>query len=294
MRPDTPPIGPEDPTPSNRPNDPSIDPNTVSERPSPISEHSTPGFSSVSRTSMASYSRTLRACDRAVLDEFKGLQVWLPDGSEKNVPIIWGPQEKAVAIALSDAIDKENIRIDRIKLPMLAISSGDISFAPERFTYHQNFRWLQDPRGNYAYGAEKRYGDTVYGKSRGLPVDKNYTLYAWTRYIEDMNQVVEQIMLKFAPIVTLNVEGVHWEVVLKLDSVNNSISPEIGDAAIRIVKYEFAFHAETYISRGYIRGKTVFDIYAEMGLGSGEDFEQTDEIIDKATDEEIDNLRGDT
>lgn len=280
-------------TPSNRPNDANISPEVRGAGFKAPSDFGLPGFSPESRSIMTSYSRSLRGCDQAVLDEFRGLDVWLPDGERKKIPIIWGSQEKAVAIAMSDAIDKSQIRIDRIKLPMLAIAAGDLSFAPERFTYHQNIRWLRDRESRMAYGTEKRFGDTVYGKSRGLPVDKNYTLFAWTRYIEDMNQVVEQIILKFSPIITIEVPGVHWEVILKLDGVSNTLSPEIGDSAIRIVKFEFSFHAETYISRGIVRGKTVFDIYNEIGEGSLENLGGATESRVQASEEDLESLRKD-
>lgn len=294
MLPNPPPTPPGKFTPSNRPNQQQVDPETKSQGIPKPSDSELPGMPPMSRTAIAAYSRTLRGCDQAVLDEFKNLYVWRPDQTNAgHVPIVWGPQEKAVAIALNPAVDKETIRIDRIKVPILGLAGGDIEFDPARFTYHKAFRWFHkgmDGASPYVYGNEKRFGDTVFGKSRGLPVNKRYTLYAWTRYTEDMNQVLEQIMLKFAPILTLEVPDVHWEVVLKLDSVSNGISQEIGDAAIRILKYQFGLTAETYISRGYIRGKTLFDMKTEIGLCEGDDFQVTDRLEDSVTDGELDDL----
>lgn len=291
MKPNPPPVRPGEWTPSNRPEDPRRSPLGESGGTPGFPDFSLPGFTRVSRSGIASYSKTLRGCDQAVLGEFKDIFVWLPNGEKKPVPIIIGPPEKAVAVALQESVDKKTIRIDAIKLPMMALSLGDVNFAPERFTYHQNVRWLLGDN-SYAYGSEKRKGDTVYGMSRGLPVDKHYILHVWTRYVEDMNQIAEQIMLKFSPVLTLYVPDVLWEVVAKLDAVSNGISNEIGDSGIKIVKFEFSFHAETYISRGFIRGKTVFDFYGDLHLQTrGElDHMEGGTIGAHATEAEIEKL----
>jgi len=293
LLPEPPPTPPGKWTPENRPNDQVIDPKERSKGTPKPWESQLPGLGKMTRSAISAYSRTLRGCDQCVVNEFKNIFVLDPEGKINHVPVVWGPQEKAVAIALSPAIDKQNIRIDRIKLPMLAVASGDLEFDPSRFTYHMAYRWFyegMDVSSKLAYGTEKRYGDTVFGKSRGLPVTKRYTLYAWARYTEDMNQLLEQVMLKFAPILTLEVPDVHWEVILKLDGVSNGISSEIGDSAIRIIKYEFGLTAETYISRGFIRGKTVFDLQSEVGIGLGDDFQKEYVIEDSVTEGELEDL----
>lgn len=219
-------------------------------------------FLNPTRSVINQYSKTLRSCDQTMLNSFRDLIVLGPDEEPHRVPIVWGPQEKAVAVALGNNVAQDMIRIDRIKLPIMALTGGECSFAPERFTYHKAFRWFKSNKtGNYFYGKEKRFGDTVFGEARGMPVDKNYTLHVWSLYTEEMNQLVEQIYLKFDPILTLYVPDVHWEVIAKITGASNGTSAEIGDSAMRIVKYEFNITAETYISRGVMRGKSVFDIF---------------------------------
>lgn len=250
-------------------------------------------FLNPTRSVVGQYSKTLRGCDKALMNALRDLIIIGPDEEPHRVPIIWGPQEKAVAVAMGDNIAKDMIRIDRIKLPIMALTGGECSFAPERFTYHKAFRWFKSGEtGSYFYGKEKRFGDTVFGEARGVPVDKNYTLHMWALYTEEMNQLVEQIYLKFDPLLTLEVEGVNWEVVAKVTGASNATSPEIGDSALRIIKYDFNITAETYISRGVIRGKPVFDIFLKKDQ---EFFDQNDIYGEgvRALEEDIDSLERD-
>src|SRR5690606_12085900 len=108
--------------------------------------------------------------------------------------------------------------VDRIKLPMLAIYSSDFQFNQERYVYHKAVDYMTELRPDRKPGftvQERRERDTIFGVARGIPIDVGYTLYAWTLYIEDMNQIIEQIVLKFSPMAYINVRGVPWEVSVK-------------------------------------------------------------------------------
>ena len=50
-----------------------------------------------------------------------------------------------------------------------------------------------------------------------------------------MNQILEQILLKFSPIAYIRVRGVPWETGVKLDSIANNLDVEPGDQNIRVV-----------------------------------------------------------
>jgi len=70
------------------------------------------------------YSKSIRGCDEAILDMFSDLEVIDEDGKAHRVPIIWASQEKAVAAIMQDNVRKdESLVVDRIRLPMLAVSS---------------------------------------------------------------------------------------------------------------------------------------------------------------------------
>ena len=213
------------------------------------------------RSTIYRYSKAKRGCDDAMRDLFTNIVVLDENGKAHPVPIIWGTQEKAVAAILMDNVRKdETLVVDRIKLPMLAIHDSDISFNVNRYTYHKALdyrRYLRDDAKPGFTTSEKYNRDTVFGFARGIPVDISYTLYAWTLYLEDMNQILEQILLKFSQTAYITVTGVPYEVIVKLDSIANNLDYEPGDQAIRVIKYQFQMTTETYIPQPITRKKSV-------------------------------------
>jgi hypothetical protein len=77
-------------------------------------------------------------------------------------------------------------------------------------------------------------------------------------YVEDINQILEQIFLKFSPMSYITVRGINWEIPVKLDSIANNLSQEPGDSALRVIKYEISLTAETYIAQPLVRKKNCF------------------------------------
>lgn len=212
------------------------------------------------------YSKALRGTDTAVMDLFKNLVVIDEDGKSHNIPIIWGTQEKAVAAIVQDNVRKDNsLVVDRIRLPMLAISSTDYQFNQSRYIYHRAIDYLRDSNNKPGMTYSEKYEkDTIFGVSKGMPIDISYSLYAWTLYFEDMNQILEQIYLKFSPVAYIKVRGINWEVQVKLDSVANNLEYEPGDQAIRVVKFMFNLTAETYIPQPIVRKKSILSTRVDI------------------------------
>jgi len=71
-----------------------------------------------------------------------------------------------------------------------------------------------------------------------------------------MNQIVEQIYLKFSPISYINVRGVDWEIGVKLQREANNLDVEPGEK-MRVIKYEFDMMAESFIPQPIVRKKSV-------------------------------------
>lgn len=207
------------------------------------------------------YSSALRGCDQGMTDLFKNLVVLDEDGKAHPVPIIWGTQEKAVAVILQNNVRKDNsLVVDKPILPMMAICSSDISPDMTRYIYHKAKINFKNAFGENELRKELREKDTIFGFARGIPINIGYTLYIWTLYVEDMNQILEQIILKFSPMAYIKVQNVPWEVCISLDSLSNNIDKEVADKATRIVKYQINFTAKTYIPQPIIRNKTVLKI----------------------------------
>jgi len=227
------------------------------------------------------YSKAKRGCDDAMRDLFTDIVVIDENGKAHPIPIIWGSQEKAVAAILLDNVRKdETLVVDRVKLPMLAIHDSDIQFSTNRYVYHKALDYRRDLRsdGKPGFTMDEKYNrDTVFGFARGIPVDISYTLYAWTMYMEDMNQILEQILTKFSLTAYIKVTGVPYEVIVKLDSIANNQEYNPGDQAIRVIKYQFQMTTETYIPQPISRQKAVLKTKIDIVDGLSE--QETHEVL---------------
>jgi len=212
------------------------------------------------------YSKAIRGCDEAMVDLFNNVVVLDEDGKAHKVPIIWGTQERAVAWMLQDNTKKDgSLVVDRIRLPMMAIYSSGMEFDQTRYTYHKAIDYLRDLSGKPGFHVKERYEkDTVFGMARGIPINKNYTLMVWTMYMEDVDQILEQVILKFSPVAYIRVRGIRWETVVTLDSIANNVDYEPGDQNQRVIKYEFNLTARAYIPQPMVRKKSVLSTKVDM------------------------------
>ena len=207
------------------------------------------------------YSNALRGCDQGVTDLFKNIVVLDEDGKAHPVPIMWGTQEKAVAVILQNNVRKDNsLVVDRPMLPMMALSSVDIAPDMSRYVYHKAKINFKNIYGENELRKELKENDTIFGYARGIPINVGYSLIIWTLYIEDMNQILEQIILKFSPMAYIKIQNIPWEVSVSLDSLANNLDKEVADKNVRVIKYQINFTAKTYIPQPIIRNKTVLKI----------------------------------
>lgn len=206
------------------------------------------------------YTRALRGANEAMYDMFRNTKIIDEDGKAHVVPIIWASPEKAVAAILQDNVRKDNsLVVDRIRLPIMAIYASGHALDLQRFTYQRAISLFPWASGCVFTGKEKCEKDTIFGVTRGLPVDIQYKLYVWTLYQEDMDQILEQVMLKFSPVAYIRVKGVWWEIIVTMDSMANNLDIEPGDAKIRVLKYEFGMTAKSYIPQPLVRMKPPID-----------------------------------
>jgi hypothetical protein len=218
------------------------------------------------RNTLFRYSKSLRGTDEAVMDMFRDIVVLDEDGKAIPVPIIWGTAERAVLAIVQENVRKDDtLVVDRLRLPMMAVVSRDLTFNQNRYTYHKAIDWLRDKTGKPGfYETEKYKRDTVFGVTRGIPIDVSYQLIFWTMYLEDANQILEQILTKFSPIAYIKVRGVSWETILKLDGISNNLEIDVGDQALRIIKFQVNMTAETYVAQPIIRKKAVLETRIEV------------------------------
>ena len=248
------------------------------------------GMSPPNRNVLYRYAKSIRGTDEAVKDLFRDVVVIDENGKAHNVPIIWGTQEKAVAYILQENVRKdESLVVDRIRLPLMAIHNSDFNFNQNRYIYHKAIDYLRDPANNMRPGfavSERYERDTIFGVSRGIPVDIGYTLYAWTMYEEDMNQILTQVLTKFSPIAYIRVKGISWEIGVKLAGIANNVNYEPGDKAFRVFKYQFSLTAESFVAQPIVRRKSVLRTRIEMtDSPNQEDITEVLSVLEQAVKE---------
>ncbi len=214
------------------------------------------------------YPKALRGTAEAMKELFSDIAVLDINGKDYKVPIIWGSQERAVAVILQKNVRKDNsVVTDRIPLPMLAIYSSGYEYDMSRYMYHGSINWFRDSEGKPGITAVENGINTVYGYSRGVPVNITYSLVAWTMYLEEADQIMVQVLTKFSPSANLSVQGVHYEIPVKITGISNNIDLEPGDQALRVVKYQIDMVAETYIPQPIVRKRQVLKV--DVGMDDG-------------------------
>lgn len=235
------------------------------------------------------YSKSLRGTDEAIWDLFKNIVVIDEDGKAWPIPCVLGPPEKAVAAIVQDNVRKdETLVVDRLRLPLIAVTQTSMEFDINRYTYHKAinlFRRADDGHPGFTIN-EKYNRDTIFGLARGVPVNVGYTITCWTMYREDMNQIIEQILTKFSLAAYIRVTGVPWEIIVKLDSIANNLDSEPGDEQMRVIKYEFNLTTETYIPQPIERKKAVLKMKIDFVDGITEqDFNTVLSTIEESVKE---------
>jgi hypothetical protein len=134
----------------------------------------------------------LRVLDEIVLANFKNLFTIDGNAKQNAVPIIWATDERAESWAYSPLLDKEDFvdPVTKIRLP-----------------YMNLFRYkITKSNPNYH-------------------LEVNYTLNSWTMYEEEANQILEQILSKFNPTLTLwNHEGDEIIGNMRLNSICSNLN----------------------------------------------------------------------
>lgn len=232
---------------------------------------SDPHQSDFNRETIYRYAKGLRGTDEAVKDLFENVIVLDTNGQAHPVPLIWGSQERAVAILTQENVRKDNsLVVDRVKLPAMSIYTSDHSMNNDRYIYHAAIDYFRRLRNDGKPGLtikENRHArDTIFGTSRGIPIDLSYNLTIWTKYWEDMNQILEQIYMKFSGgLAYIRVQGVtNWETTVRIDSIANNINTEPGDRKARVIKFQLGFTAETFIPQPISRRKAVLKSKVEF------------------------------
>lgn len=169
-----------------------------------------------------------------------------PDGGNDlriRVPISYAPQEKFVQRWLQPSSIDDTTRIEK-QLPVMSYIMNNVIPDPSRrrnkFTYSHAYDVVNDVCQNT--------GNQVFQE---VPVNVTFTLYIYTRHIDDTLQIMEQIIPYFNPehTVTITMNEVNQNVQIPIVMGNNSVSERYdGELSSRRLNVSsITFTAKSYI-----------------------------------------------
>jgi hypothetical protein len=163
-----------------------------------------------------------------------------------KVPITYAPQEKFIRRLLETSSITDGTRIET-QLPKLSYIMTTISPDPSRRRNKLNKLKQMTGSGNNCSGSASIVSEEI-------PVNISFSVFVYTRHIDDTLQIIEQIMPFFNPdhIITLNLNSAQQNVRIPITMISNSISErfdgDFGERRINISSFNF-------VAKSYIFGK---------------------------------------
>lgn len=171
-----------------------------------------------------------RVFTRRLKEIFSGLQVLKGDDTIRTVEIIYANPERAVAKIAEGKTQN---------LPLLSLQLDGIDIDSQRRkpmeALVEKKYWLTDKQRAVRYMAL-------------APVAANlsFAIHVWGKYMEEVNQLTEQIALKFRPNLPVEIRPEEiYQAFIK--DISDSSNFEVGDRQDRIVKRVIRFQVESYI-----------------------------------------------
>jgi hypothetical protein len=171
-----------------------------------------------------------------------------------RVPVTYSSQEKFIQRLLNPSSITEGTRIEN-QLPRISFIMNSISPDPSR--RRTRFASKLDLSSNQ--GVCQNTGQQI---ANEIPVNISFNLFAYTRHIDDMMQIVEQIMPYFVPdhIISMQLNEGGQQVNVPIIMTSNNLTDRYeGDLNSRRLHIStFNFIAKSYIY-GAVTGATTID-----------------------------------
>lgn len=128
---------------------------------------------------------------------------------------------------------------DNMIIPLITVSQDSIIEDDKRR------RFSPVIMHNTYYNKEKQRGERIVSLC-DRPVTIRYNINVWTKYMEDMDQLAQQIRLRFNPSIQLQTKFSHDSKVF-LAAETNNYSFSLADREDRLIRKTFVATVETYV-----------------------------------------------
>lgn len=180
-----------------------------------------------------------------------------------RVPITYASQEKFIRRLLEPSSINDGIRIEN-QLPRMSYIMTNVATDASR-RRNRNTPLLSRPVGNCLANPAII--------TEQVPVNVGFSLFIYTRHIDDTLQIVEQIIPYFNPdhIISMSLNEAQDNIKIPITMTSNSISERYdGDMSGRRINISsFSFVAKSYIF-GKVQNITDIDSISLKGLTAGQ------------------------
>jgi hypothetical protein len=164
-----------------------------------------------------------------------------------RVPITYAPQEKFIRRLLETSSISDGTRIEN-QLPRLSYMMSSVTPDPSR-------RRNKSTTSKTMVGSPGNCnGSSANFITEEVPVNVSFSLFVYTRHLDDTLQIVEQIIPYFNPdhIITIDMNSAQSDVRIPITMLSNNISErydgDFGNRRVNISSFNF-------VAKSYIFGK---------------------------------------
>ena len=171
-----------------------------------------------------------RDTSKELLGLFSDAQILGDDLEIAQVPVFYANPERAIA---------KLFKTRNLTLPVITLSISDTEQAVDRRRPNYDIEY-------WTVKDHKRNRFTRIASLAPIAVNVSYQLHLWTRYVEDMNQLLEYVMQKFRPHLRVETDFM-INACAFITSVGDNSTLTVGDREDRIVRKTITFNVETYM-----------------------------------------------
>lgn len=207
------------------------------------------------------YENFFTKLDRSMVLAFADLQIVDQGGTPMRVPTVFGTMEKIVYAVFGESAAQDPNQYARVRLPICAmVPNGSISLDVERYIFHEAKWW------DYK-GTERRPDDVVYGMSTGIPISRGYQLTLMTRYVEDMNQLLEIALQRFSQTFEIRIGQSPRPTQVLFDGCDTNFADDRDPERVHLYTATISMTAQSWLPQPVIRKKAVHTVRIDMGIG---------------------------
>ena len=171
-----------------------------------------------------------RDTSKELLGLFSDAQILGDDLEIAQVPVFYANPERAIA---------KLFKTRNLTLPVITLSISDTEQAVDRRRPNYDIEY-------WTVKDHKRNRFTRIASLAPIAVNVSYQLHLWTRYVEDMNQLLEYVMQKFRPHLRVETDFM-INACAFITSVGDNSTLTVGDRQDRIIRKTITFSVETYM-----------------------------------------------